>query len=125
MNEPGMVRWDFEKDALCFNCHKSAMQLIEIYPIETMVTCVNCFKERHYTVHRVYVADDREPFEDEDFRQRHDVWSFGITDRCLNCGNCVDNEVDVDEFRVRTICPICYYTRVYEFNMFAEGHAHR
>lgn len=118
-------RWDLEKDTVCFNCHKGATQLIEITPVETLITCTNCMAERHYTIHRVEVPASPGAFEDERFRSSHNIWTFRFPDRCVNCGNCVDNEVNVDELRVRTLCPACFFTRVYEFNMFSESRSRR
>lgn len=118
-------RWDIEKEAVCYNCHKGSMHLIEISPIETVITCTNCMAERHYTMHKVEVPDRPGQFESEEFRQHYSIWNFRYTNRCPNCGNCVDNEVNVDELRVRTVCPECYFTRVYEFNMFSESRSRR
>lgn len=119
-------RWDIEKDTVCFNCHKGVTQLIEITPVEAMITCTNCMAQRHYTIHKVEVPDTPPGvFEDEPFRLHHDIWNFRFTDKCINCGNCVANEVNVDEHRVRTVCPECYFTRVYEFNMFSESRSRR
>lgn len=126
MGKPAMGRrWDIEKEAACFNCHKGATQLIEISPTEAIITCTNCMAERHYTLHKIDIPEDRKPFESEEFKRRYEIWNFKYVDSCPNCGNCVENEVNVDEFRVRTVCPACYYTRVYDFNMYSESHARR
>jgi hypothetical protein len=119
------TRWDLEKDTVCFNCHKGAIQLIEITPGEALVTCTNCMAERHFTIHRVEVPEKPGKFEEEPYRLRHNIWNFVFKDRCINCGNCVDHEVNVDERRIRTICPACFYTRLYEFNMFSESRSRR
>jgi len=117
-------RWDIEKEAACYNCHKGATQLIEIGPSETVISCTNCMAERHYTIHCIEIPEKRKPFENGSSKPR-EVWKFRFVDNCANCGNCVENEVNVGELRVRTVCPACYYTRVYDFNMFSEAHARR
>ncbi len=118
-------RWDIEKEAACFNCHKGATQLVEVGDSNATVTCTNCMAERHYTIHRVDLPEKKSVFEDNGFRNTHDIWNFRYVDKCLNCGNCVENEVNVDERRIRTVCPACYFTRLYEFNMFSEPRSRR
>ncbi len=126
MIEPAACRrWDIEKEAACFNCHKGATQLIEIGMSEAMVACTNCMAERRYTIHRVDVPEQKSSFESRNFAATHDIWDFRFLDQCINCGNCVENEVNVDERRIRTVCPACYFTRVYEFNMFSEPRSRR
>ena len=118
-------RWGIEHEAPCFHCHRGTVQLIEIGPEASAITCTNCGVERHYTIHRVDVPEKVVPFESRGFRTTHDVWDLKYYDRCVNCGNCVDNEVNVDDRRIRTVCPACYYTRIYEFNMLSEPRSHR
>ncbi len=118
-------RWDLEKEAPCYKCHRGTIQLIEVGPANATVTCTHCGAERHYTVHGVDRPEHRAPFESEGFRRAHDVWDLRYVGRCLNCGNCVENEVNVDERRIRTVCPECYFTRSYDFNMFSEPRSRR
>ena len=127
MNQPATgPRWDLEKDTPCFSCHTGAAQLIEITPVEALVTCTNCMAERHYTIHKVEVPEEKPGvFEDDQYRLQHNIWNFSYTDRCINCGNCVDHEVNVDERRIRTVCPTCFFTRLYDFNMFSESRSRR
>jgi hypothetical protein len=126
IGQPAMGhRWDIDKEAACFNCHKGAIQHIEITPAAAMIACTNCMAERHYTIHKVEVPEQRSRFEDERLRYKFDIWNFAYVGWCVNCGNCVENEVNVDEMNIRTVCPECYYTRLYEFNMFSEPRSRR
>jgi transcription elongation factor Elf1 len=118
-------RWDLEKEAPCYKCHRGTIQLIEIGPAHATVTCAHCFTERHYTLHEINLPDERPPLEKDGYRRLHEVWDLKYTARCPNCGNCVENEVNVDEMKIRTVCPECYYTRLYEFNMFSEPRSRR
>jgi len=126
MDEPVTgQRWDLKKDTVCFNCHKGATQLIEITPVESLVTCTNCMAERHYTIHKVEVPEKPGKFEGEAYRYQHQVWDFCYEAQCVNCGNCAKHEVNVDERRIRTVCPTCFFTRLYDFNMFSESRSRR
>ncbi len=118
-------RWDLVKEAPCYKCHRGTSQLIEIGPTNATVTCTHCFTKRHYTLHEIDLPDERPVFEKAGYRRLHDVWDMAYTARCPNCGNCADNEVNVDERRIRTFCPECYFTRLYEFNMYTEPRSRR
>ncbi len=118
-------RWDIEKEAPCYKCHRGTIQLIEVGPMNATVTCTHCFTERHYTIHNIGLPEKKPVFEEAGYRQEHDVWDLKYAARCPNCGNCVDNEVNVDERRIRTFCPECYFTRSYDFNMYTEPRSRR
>lgn len=120
-------RWDIEKEVPCYRCHRGSVQLIEIGPAHATVTCMHCFAERHYTLHEIGRPrpETEAPFERPGYRRLHDVWDMAYAGRCPNCGNCTENEVSVDERRIRTACPACRYTRLYEFNMFSESRSRR
>ncbi len=117
--------WDIEREALCFKCHQGTVLLIQVGPTNATITCTHCGTERHYTLHRVDLPEEKPVFEKAGYRQLHDVWDLEYAARCSNCGNCVDNEVNVDERRIRTFCPECYFTRSYEFNMYTESRSRR
>lgn len=118
-------RWVIEKEAVCIRCRKGAMQLIEITPSEALVICTNCMAERHYLIHGIE-PHCRPQFHGSDTTGfRNGSWDFRYTDHCIKCGNCVDNEVNVDERRVKTVCPACCYTRLYEFDMLNEPRGRR
>lgn len=117
--------WDIEKEALCFKCHQATVLLIQVGPTNATITCTHCGAERHYTLHRIDLPEEKPVFEKAGYRQLHDVWDLEYAARCSNCGNCVDNEVNVDERSIRTFCPECYFTRSYEFNMYTESRSRR
>jgi hypothetical protein len=119
------IDWEFEKRAVCLNRGTDAVQKVELLPVKTTVTCANRGAERHYTLHRVDLPDEKPVFEKAGYRLLHDVWDPDYATRCSNCGNCVDNEVNVDERRIRTFYPECYFTRSYEFNMYTESRSRR
>jgi NMD protein affecting ribosome stability and mRNA decay len=118
-------RWDIELESPCYKCQRGTHQLIEIGPTNATVTCTHCFRERHYTLHSIDLPEKKPLFEDAGYRREHDVWDLKYSARCPNCGNCVDNEVNVDERRIRTFCPECYFTRTYDFNMYTEPRSRR
>ncbi|HEY3273966.1 MAG TPA: hypothetical protein VGJ92_09400 [Methanocella sp.] len=118
-------RWDIEKEAPCYKCHRGTIQLIQIGPMNATVTCTHCFTERHYSIHNIDLPEKKPVFEEPDYRRAHDVWDMKYAAHCPNCGNCADNEVNVDERRIRTFCPECYFTRLYDFNMYTEPRSRR
>lgn len=50
------IDWKFEKRAVCFNCGADAVQKIQLLPVKTTVTCMNCGAARLYNIHGTYVA---------------------------------------------------------------------
>jgi NMD protein affecting ribosome stability and mRNA decay len=118
-------RWDIGLASPCYKCHRGTRQLIEIGPAHATVTCTHCFRERHYMLYSIDRPEQKPPFEDAGYARTHDVWDLTYRGRCPNCGKCADNEVNVDERRIRTFCPECYFTRLYEFNMYTEPRARR
>ena len=118
-------QWEIEKEAPCYKCKHGSVQLIRVAPAHASVTCLNCFRERHYMLHHVDLPAEKPAFEKAGYRRLHDVWDLACAARCPNCGNCVENEVNVDERSIRTFCPRCYFTRSYEFNMYTEPRSRR
>ena len=118
-------RWDIEKEAPCYQCQRGTVQLVQVASTHASVTCTSCGTARHYTLHRVELPEEKPVFEKAGYRRLHDVWDLAYAARCPNCGNCVDNEVNVDERNLRTFCPQCYFTRSYEFNMYTEPRSRR
>jgi hypothetical protein len=127
--EEGSGRWDLEKETNCFECRRNAIQLVMIGGSEATVTCNGCMAERHYTIHRArrpQRGNGNGPSDNGNQKDvRNGVWHFHFVDRCMNCGNCVANDISVSESRVRAVCPACYFTRSYEFNMLTGSRARR
>ncbi|MCD1295379.1 hypothetical protein CUJ83_10250 [Methanocella sp. CWC-04] len=117
-DEPEIMRWELQKESRCYNCHKDAIQIIQILPTETTVTCSNCGARRYYTIHGIYASDKKTSFEDTRFKRKYDRWEFIRTARCSNCGNKTDHEIVIDEYRTGIVCPSCFYTHVYNISMY-------
>jgi hypothetical protein len=117
--EASMNKWEFKKDVTCFFCKKNATQLIEIFPVETIVTCTNCGAERHYTIHGTLLSGHKDLFTGT--KRKYDLWEFVKFDKCGYCGDKGENRVLVDEYKVGIICPSCTQTRIYNFNFLKPG----
>jgi DNA-directed RNA polymerase subunit RPC12/RpoP len=115
----GIINWEFNKEAECFNCHKVSAQRVEIIPTETIVTCTNCGAERRYTIHGFFVAGKKADFEADRARRKYDLWKFIRNAKCANCLKQTEQEVTLDEFKSVVVCPSCLFTRIYKFNVYS------
>ncbi len=113
--------WDFDKDALCFNCRAEAVQRIEVTPEELVVTCVNCGAERHYELECSHEARQKPRFDVDTSRLRYDAWKFEHEARCTHCHNRTKNEVTIDERKAAIVCPACLFSRIYGFHAFSKS----
>lgn len=119
VDRPWIIKWDFSKEAECFNCHKAAAQRVEIVPTETVVTCSNCGAERRYVIHNFFVADKKPDFEADRARRKYDLWKFTRNAKCANCLKQTDQEIIIDEFKGAVVCPSCLFTRIYKFSVYS------
>jgi Zn finger protein HypA/HybF involved in hydrogenase expression len=116
---PSITKWEFKKEVECFNCHKVAVQRVEIIPTETIVTCENCGAERYYVIHGFFVAGKRPDFEADRARRKYDLWSFTRSAKCANCSDQTEHEITLDEFKIAVVCPSCLFTHIYKFSVYS------
>jgi Zn finger protein HypA/HybF involved in hydrogenase expression len=113
-----ITKWEFEKEAKCYNCHSVAMQKLEIEPSDATVTCTNCGAERLYVIHGFYVANGMPDFNTDSAKRKYDLWTFTKNVKCSNCLKQTDQEITLDEFRGVVVCPSCLFTRVYKLSVY-------
>ena len=118
VDRPRIIKWDFSKEAECFNCHNAAAQRVEITQTETTVTCSSCGAERHYVIHGFFVADKKPDFEADKARRKYDLWKFARSAKCANCLQQADQEIIIDEFKGAVVCPLCLFTRIFKFSVY-------
>ena len=117
------IDWEFEKRAVCFNCGADAVQKIQLLPVKTTVTCMNCGAARLYNIHGTYVAT---PADTLPVRQhKYDTWHFAREAVCPNHGGAARHDVIVDEFLATIVCPVCHFMHLYEFALFDRVKPHK
>lgn len=125
IGEPGISKWEFHVDALCYNCHVKAFQEIEIHSADAAVRCTNCLAERHYTIHDVLPRGEKPRHSHGPSNQKFEEWHFVQPARCINCGVHADQLVAVNQLETSVKCSRCSFTRLYKFNMFSEPRSRR
>ncbi len=118
VDRPVITKWEFEKEADCYNCHKVAVQKVEVVPTQTVVTCSNCGAERRYVIHGFYVADRMPEFDSDKAKRKYDIWKFVKNVKCSNCLEQTDQEITLDEFKGVVVCPSCLFTRIYKISVY-------
>jgi Zn finger protein HypA/HybF involved in hydrogenase expression len=118
VDRPLITKWEFEKEADCYNCHKVAIQKVEIIPTETVVTCSNCGAERRYVIHGFYLADRMPELDTDMSKRKYDIWKFARNAKCSNCLKLTDQEITLDEFKGVVVCPSCLFTRIYRISVY-------
>jgi DNA-directed RNA polymerase subunit RPC12/RpoP len=118
-DRPWITKWDFEKEAECFNCHRVVTQKVEIISNKMTVTCTGCGAERFYVIHGFFVARDKPDFEADKPRRKYDIWKFSRNAKCANCLRQTDQEIMIDEFKGAVVCPSCLFTRIYKFSVYS------
>jgi transcription elongation factor Elf1 len=117
------IDWSFDKQAVCFNCGKDAVQAIRMLPVATTVTCTNCGAERIFNIHGTFATNCN--IETPERKYKYEVWQFTKHARCPNCGNESDHKVTIDEYKATAVCPVCCFTHLYNFTVFTRGNISR
>jgi Zn finger protein HypA/HybF involved in hydrogenase expression len=118
VDRPEITTWEFEKEADCYNCHKVAVQKVEIVPNQTAVICSNCGAERRYVIHGFYVGDRMPDLDADKAKRKYDIWKFTKNAKCYNCLKQTDQEVTLDEYKCVVVCPSCLFTRIYKISVY-------
>ena len=121
--ETGLIRqWDFNRDALCFQCRKEVVQRIQVLPDEIIVTCSDCGAERRYRLERSLVTRHKPRFAGADIPgPGQDAWKFLREARCPNCRNRALHEFTIGEHMASIACPACSYLRKYAFHGYSRS----
>ena len=120
--ETGLIRqWDFNRDALCFQCRKEVVQRIQVLPDEIMVTCAGCGAERRYRLERTLLAGHRHGSGADAPCPGPDAWRFIREARCLHCRKRTMHAVAIDEHTASITCPACSFSRIYTFHGYSRS----
>ncbi|WP_128860037.1 hypothetical protein [Methanocella paludicola] len=118
VDRPLITKWEFEKEANCYNCHRVAAQKVEIVPNQAVVTCSNCGAERRYVIHEFHVASTMPDLNVDKENRKYDIWKFVKNAKCANCLKQTDQEITLDEFKGVVVCPSCLFTRIYKISVY-------
>ncbi len=106
--------WQFEKEAICFNCKTSAMQIVRIQSDRASVVCSTCQASRTYEIRSVIHGTDTPPM--APVGNKYDAWEFTKDTSCSYCKEQSTQNVYLDEHKVTAVCDQCGFVRVFKFS---------
>jgi len=112
--------WQFEKEAVCFNCQITATQVVLIKDRKGSVTCSACGAQRHYVIRSVIYGTDTPPM--APVGMKYDVWDFTKTSECLHCKEYARHNVHLDEYKMNVICDECGFSQVLKIDYLTLAH---
>ena len=112
-----MDSWSLKYPTKCYNCGKSADQIIEIYPNQAFVKCSNCGATRYYILKKVYVDDENIIETEKNRKGKYENWELKKDAKCYNCGVFGTQDILITEYGMYVRCRNCGFTRYYQFHM--------
>jgi len=106
------VKWQFEKEVVCFHCQTEAKQVLRIEDNWGNVTCSNCGVQRRYVMRSVIYGTDTPPM--HPLGLKYDVWDFEKHSACVNCKEHALHGIHLDEHKMNVVCDECGFSRVFK-----------
>ncbi|MGZ4936577.1 MAG: hypothetical protein ACXV4C_08525 [Halobacteriota archaeon] len=112
--------WQFEKEAICFNCKTTTTQIVRIQDDLVSVVCATCQASRTYEIRSVIYGTDTPPM--APVGNQYDAWAFKKDTTCPHCKEQTMQNVYLDEHKVNAVCDECGFTRVFKFSSLEIPH---
>ena len=108
------LKWQFEKEVVCFHCQKKAKQILRIESNLGIVTCSTCGAQRRYVMRSVIYGTDTPPM--LPIGLKYDAWDFEKHTVCMHCREESVHGVHLDEYKMNVICDECGFSRVFKLD---------
>ncbi len=112
--------WQFEKEAICFNCKTTSKQIVRMRDDLASVVCATCQASCTYEIRSVIYGTDTPPMAPSG--NEYEVWEFTKDTTCPYCKEQSVQNVYLDEHKVNVVCDECGFTQVFKFSSLEIPH---